>query len=641
MRLRFLVQPCTVLVFVLFGLTACAPQPERLRPADLDADQPAVPDNPQAALEQAEALSARQRRVRLLAWTEQYLSSRRIREAGQLLDALDPQALSDQARLQWAERRARFHLARQDSEAALAMLNSEKLRLPALIEQAEPAQRNRLRLLRADALMLDGQLQASLRERVAMQPMLENEDDQSYNRTMTWSLLMNLPMGELRELTNSDENVLRGWAQLARLFRDPLLDIDTQTRELQAWQQRWQGHPAERDTPDMVAALTRAAGQRPETVGVILPLSGPLADAGEVIRNGLLTGYYSALSQDRSVPELRFYDNGDGRVIKHYNQALQDNADLVLGPLSKKQVQQLARVDQLPVTTLTLNYSDQDQPPQNLYQFGLAPEDEARQVVNQAYEEGARLAGVLYPDSDWGKRMARTYIEAFEENGGLITTQKAFGDNETKAVGQLLGIGRSHQRARRLNRLTSQHLQFKPRRRQDLDVLFLAASDRQARQVKPALNFHYARNLPVFATSHIYGGSPDPKRDRDIDNIRFVDLPWLLDRDSDLHELANETWPEGHGSRERLFALGVDAWRLQARLKMLESVPDSQLPGVTGRLHVGEQRHIVRRLDWAFFKQGQPRRLPVVSGRGRATGSDDSADELITRPQGQTERKTD
>ncbi len=337
------------------------------------------------------------------------------------------------------------------------------------------------------------------------------------------------------------------------------------------------------------------------------------------------------------MPELRFYDNGDGEVIEHYNQALEDNADLVLGPLSKQQVQQVARVNRLPVTTLTLNDVDDKQRPDAVDEFGLSAEDEARQVVEQAYEEGARLAGVLYPDSDWGKRMARTYIEAFEEKGGLITTRQSFGDNETEAVGQLLAIGQSHQRARQLNRLTAQHLQFKPRRRQDLDVLFLAASDRQARQVKPALNFHYARNLPVFATSHIYAGSPDPQRDRDLDNIRFVDLPWLLDRDSDLHDLANQTWPQGHGSRERLFALGVDTWRLQARLRMLESVPDSQLPGVTGRLRVGKNRHIVRQLDWAFFEEGRPRRLPVVSGRGRSTGSDHNADELITRPQGQPE----
>lgn len=638
MRLRSFVQPRPIATLIILGLTACAPPQERVRPGDPEAEQPAVPDNPQVALERAETLAPEKRRVRLLAWADDYLDQGRTDNVGRLLEAMDPEQLPDQARLQWAHLRARVLLARQDSDAALAVLNDEDLQIPALIGAAEPARRNRLRLLRADALMLDGQLLPSLRERVAMQSRLKDENDQAYNREMTWSLLMDLPMGQLKQLTDDDtEPVVRGWAELARLFRDPLTDINTQNRQLQNWQERWQGHPAERHTPDMVAALTRAAGEGPETVAIILPLSGPLASAGKVIRNGLLTGYYSALAQGRSVPELRFYDNGDGKVIEHYNAALGDNADLVLGPLSKKQVDQVARIDRLPVTTLTLNYTDNKQPPDNLYQFGLDPEHEARQVVEQAYAEGARLAGVLYPDSDWGKRMARTYIQAFEENGGLITTQKKFGNNETEAVGQMLAIGQSHQRARRLNRLTDQHLQFKPRRRQDLDVLFLAASDRQARQVKPALNFHYARNLPVFATSHIYAGSPDPKRDRDLDNIRFVDLPWLLDRDSELHERANRTWPQGHGSRERLFALGVDAWRLQARLKMLESVPDSQLPGVTGRLRVGQDRHIVRRLDWAFFDEGKPRRLPVVSGRGRMTGSDEGADDLITRPQGQPE----
>lgn len=627
---------CLVLLLAAL-LNACAPQQQALQPADLEAEQPAVPDSPQRALERVESLSTKQRRARLLGWAEDYLRSNRIDAAGQLLDSLEPEQLSDQGRLQWALLQARFHLARQDSESALSVLDNEELNLPGLIARAPAEQRNRLRLLRADALMLDGRLSASLRERVTMQPMLENDEDRAYNRKMTWSLLMNLPMERLRQLSENAEEDMLGWARLARLFRDPLMDIDTQVSKLEAWRERWRGHPAERHTPEMVDALTRAAGQRPERVAVILPLSGPLASAGQVIRNGLLTGYYSALSQGRSVPQLHFYDNGNGQVIQHYNQALTDGADLVVGPLSKAEVKKLARVDQLPVATLTLNYGDAQQTPDNLYQFGLAPEDEARQVVNQAYNEGARLAGVLYPDSDWGKRVARTYIEAFEEKGGLITTQKAYGDDETAAVGELLAIGQSHQRARKLNRLTEKHLQFEPRRRQDLDVLFLAANARQARQVKPALNFHYARNLPVFATSHVYSGSPDPKRDQDLDNIRFVDLPWLLDRKSNLHELADTTWPEGHGNRERLFALGVDAWRLQARLHMLETVPNSRLPGVTGRLRVDENRHIVRQLDWAFFRKGNPRRLPVISGSNRATGSDSDANELIIRPQGQPE----
>lgn len=619
-------------------VTACATRGPGLQPPDLDAEQPQAPQTVRAALKEARKLPREKARARLLSWARDYLEQGRISAAGSLLDELNPGQLPAKARLEWVSLRGRFHLARQDSKAALALLNSHELNLPSLLHQAPTEQRNRLRLLRADALTLDGQLVASLRERVAIQPMLGTEQDRAYNRRMTWSLLMNLPMDRLRELSRTTESDLLGWVELARLFRDPLMGIDAQSEALEQWRQRWQGHPAERNTPEMIAALTRAAGERPEKVAVILPLSGPLASAGAVIRNGLLTGYYSALAKGRPVPELHFYDNGPGRVIRHYNQAIAAEADLVIGPLSKAQVSKLAGVDRLPVPTLALNRVRQEQPPENLYQFGLSPEDEARQVARQAYQEGARLAGVLYPDSDWGRRMARAYVNAFQNQGGLITTRQAFGDQETRAVGKLLSIGESHQRARQLNRLTKIHLQFKPRRRQDLDVLFLAANPRQARQVKPALNFHYARELPVFATSHVYSGTPNPERDRDLNNIRFVDMPWLLDRESSLRELARSTWPEGHGSRERLFALGIDAWRLQARLHMLASVPNSRLPGVTGRLRVRQNRQIVRELDWAYFHQGQPKRLPVVSGSTRKSGSENHVTEPITRPAGKQKR---
>jgi outer membrane PBP1 activator LpoA protein len=58
--------------------------------------------------------------------------------------------------------------------------------------------------------------------------------------------------------------------------------------------------------------------------------------------------------------------------------------------------------------------------------------------------------------------------------------------------------------------------------------------------------------------------------------------------------------------------MGIDAYRLQGRLYLLNTLPSSELPGVTGRLSM-EQQRIVRELNWGVFINGEARALPKVS----------------------------
>src|SRR5690554_7108230 len=83
-----------------------------------------------------------------------------------------------------------------------------------------------------------------------------------------------------------------------------------------------------------------------------------------------------------------------------------------------------------------------------------------------------------------------------------------------------------------MRRLLRQSTEFEPRRRQDADWLFLVALPQQARQIKPTLAFNFASDLPVYSTSHVYSGEPNPSKDRDLNGIVFCDTPWLLDRKS-------------------------------------------------------------------------------------------------------------
>ena len=78
-----------------------------------------------------------------------------------------------------------------------------------------------------------------------------------------------------------------------------------------------------------------------------------------------------------------------------YDRAVGDGAELIIGPLSKDNVTSLQLRSQLPVTTLALNYLDDAQPNDNLFQFGLSLDVEAMQTAERAWLEGHRAALVV------------------------------------------------------------------------------------------------------------------------------------------------------------------------------------------------------------------------------------------------------
>ncbi len=542
-----------------------------------------------------------------LDWARYYLVNDRADAAGELLDQVGDGALSRDQRFRWLQLRAQAWMAGQRPDRALALLDDYR----SDVDGFDAQRRARLNLLRADAQALNGELMKSLRQRVAVDPLL-NDDDQAYNRELTWEALMRLPLETLEARAEDTSGELRGWLELALLYRDPQANIDGQVQRLARWRESWPDHPAARRLPETVRALQRAARERPQRVAILLPESGPLAPAAEAIRDGMMTGYYSAEEAGNPTPDLRFYDVSDADVRSVFQRAVDDGAEFVVGPLSKDNVAELARMGTPPVTVLALNYLDQDSENAPIFQFGLAPEDEARQIARQSLDDGDRQAGVLYPRSAWGQRVAEAFVAAWQDGGGEIIVQRSFTEDTIgETVEELLDTARAREGQRRVTSFSDPRARRPEEWPQSLDFLFLVADPNEGRQIKPALNFHYARDLPVFATSHIYDGTLAPRRDQDLDGVHFLDMPWILYEGTKLHRMAEETWPDGHGRYARLFAMGVDAYRLQARLYLLRNLADSALPGVTGTLRLDGAR-LVRESDWAVFRDGKA--VPVPRG---------------------------
>ena len=303
---------------------------------------------------------------------------------------------------------------------------------------------------------------------------------------MIWQLLMQLSSSELADAIEDSRGDLLGWLTLAQLYRDPIADLDAQVSRLNQWSAQWRTHPATDDVPDMLDALEKAVSERPSKVAILLPATGPLKNAGKALQEGIMTAYYRH-KQDGNPPVLRFYDSGGDDILALYQQAVQDGADFILGPLAKDKAATIANQGTLPVTTLALNYIDQGELPENFFQFGLAPEDEARQIALQGAREGASQAGILYPEGEWGERVAQAFAQEWQSLGGTVTVTRTYQEGPTlgDTVKELLLVAQSQSRGQAVSRFTSLDMDIQPRRRQDMGFLFLLANPNQGRQVKP------------------------------------------------------------------------------------------------------------------------------------------------------------
>ena len=405
----------------------------------------------------------------------------------------------------------------------------------------------------------------------------------------------------------------QGWLELAQSLQSPGSDLDNQGRLVRQWQNNWPGHPAAQMLPEQLALLANIATSRPEHLVLALPLEGPLASAGKAIRDGFLAAYYSDSSADRSKTDIRIVDTSKESFRELYQQLAETEADLIVGPLEKDGLAELTALNTLPTPVLGLNYLPaESRLPNGLYQFGLSAEDEARQVADKLAADGIHQVLVLIPRGEWGDRVEaalRTRAESLDLRA--LAIERFFPeDNLRQVTADLLGITTSRNRAIAVERTIGLNVEFEPRRRQDAQGIVLVATPTIARQFKPLFAFYYGGDLPVYAPSIIYGGEPDPGKDRDINNVMFTDIPWVLTEQNPLRNEAHQYLSGTQGQLGRLFALGADAWQLSKRLPLLQQVAGASIAGQTGELTMTPDGAIHRKQLWARIRNGQPELLP-------------------------------
>ncbi|MBS0558295.1 MAG: penicillin-binding protein activator [Proteobacteria bacterium] len=344
-------------------------------------------------------------------------------------------------------------------------------------------------------------------------------------------------------------------------------------------------------------------------IALLLPESGPLMAVAQPVRDGFFAAYFADTNAQRA--PVTVYDSGGGPAdaVAAYQKAVADGADRIVGPLARDAVAAVFAQGNLPVPVLALNQPDGAQsPPHGSAAFGLNPDAEAAQAAEHMLQQGIRRAVVITATEDWAERAALAFRAQFEAGNGQVLGEARVTDNQVNyadMIRQTLSGVPTSGAAPALPGAAPIASDAPTAAPVDTGI-FISMRPQQARLLLPQLKLAGYTGVPVFATSHIFAGNYNPGLDRDLDGVQFCDAPWLFDATLGLpnHDAIVRALDSARGAGGRLFAMGMDAYRLLPYMDWLAQHPDSYLPGATGQLAEDRLGRIQRLLTWAQFDNG-------------------------------------
>ncbi len=608
-----------LLVVLLCLLAGCAvtatrqaPQGKAAQAATLQ-QEGKYADAAQIYMSLAATVKGEARNEYLVSAAEAWWQAHESAQAWKLLGQIQEQTLYPALNARVELLKANLDFAAQQPQAALQHLNFPLSPLPDE--------------LKARTLLLRAEVHVALDDTVAaVEDLSERENylgDNSVaihnNHQRIWQIITQstAPLNILN-LSKTISPTARGWLVLGSITRNIWQQPKNLLQQLQAWQTEFPNHPADQDIVPELIAKQKAFATYPARVAVLLPLSGPYQSVADAVRDGLLTAYFQ-LSNNGSTPAVTFYDTGGtaAGAQSAYHQAAAAGEDMVIGPLIKDAVNGIVALGSLQIPVLALNTIDTGKSvPPGLFQFGLSPEDEATQVADRLVAQDLMYGVALVQQGDWGTRVLNAFSTHFAQLGGTLLGTQLYppgASDFSVSITRLLNLNDSQYRDEQLAAFLGTHLQFEPRRRQDIQFIFLAANSSDAKLIRPQLRFYHAINVPVYSTSQVY--QPGEPADTDFDGINFDDMPWTLETSgaaADTRSTVASLWPNNISGNSRLYALGFDAWRLVPLLYKGKAF-SMTVQGMTGLLSMDSSGRIHRKLDWASFKNGMPKLLAPAS----------------------------
>lgn len=307
----------------------------------------------------------------------------------------------------------------------------------------------------------------------------------------------------------------------------------------------------------------------PDYIALLLPTRAKnWRVAAETIQSGVLAAQRTLAAQ--STPPVRTIETEDNEqdILAAFQRASQDGAVAVIGPLSKTAIGLIADSADIDIPVVALNaFSEETLRRPNLYSFNLAIEGEAQQAVRLVADRGVQRPAVIVADGSLTQRMAQGFSSAWRAER-----------NALPAVLPISGASNFNDLRARIDATGA-------------DGVFLATDSRTARRLRPFIG----NDLRVFATSQIDPGNLGSTALVDLAGISFYDIPWLARKDDPTYDFYARKRTRSN-DLERLFAQGVDAYRLVIALRSALPANVRIDDGLTGKLTIDANGIIQREL---------------------------------------------
>ena len=466
--------------------------------------------------------------------------------------------------------------------------------------------------------------------------------------TKIWAWVTSLSRDTLNEI-NAQYPALSPFVTLRELTEEHIGSPNQLAQSLTQFQQVYRGHVLSEAIPQEVLKAVNVEPIYASEIAVLLPLSGRLARTGNAVKNGIMAAYYNDVEQEnseRNLPRLRFIDTNESSPQSLIEQI--GETKFVIGPLLKETVDSLIPILPPSINVLALNRPEENastQPtatnaveqltqnqqsvleshtdaqqemlfPTALNYFGLAPEDEAIQLAEFIFSKGYRAPIVISAESGLYQRMDSTFkahwikLNNIENKQRANITSVSFNDSSSlrEGVTQALDVAQSNARINQIEYMTNDEVYNMPRSRRDIDAIVAFASPQDTELLNPiieaSLNPYDGKLVPVYATSRSMDYDSGKNQWRDLQNVHFIDMPWLMPQHNwkQLEEDAEKAWSNQNTMQKRLFAFGYDAYQLLPELGMLNTLHYITHEGLTGKLSVNKRGEVIRQQPQAIIR---------------------------------------